>query len=136
MSELSLETGMPVLPENYFWHVKFETSPYFTVPSLYVQIRKRHRFGFWSLVVGDNVGLGYVDPRDAEAGRTSRSDREYDLVPLPVEYYPEQILKLAENVLALREEQFAEEEQYKEFWAAKKALSGNYPPKKLESQDD
>lgn len=121
MTEIDVTTNMPVVPEGYFWKVTVYWGDYDKCPSATVSLRKKRRIGSKVIAWMDDF-LAVRDPNVA-----------YELIRLLPEAYPKAIRELAEKVLRKNEKQLHDADYYARFAAAKKNLSGSYPPKKLEN---
>lgn len=121
MTEIDVATNMPVVPEGYFWKVHVYWGDYDKLPSTTVELRKKRRFGSKRIAYLDDW-LAVRDPNVAYP----------ELIRLLPEAYPKAIRELAEKVLRKNEKQLHDADYYARFAAAKKNLSGSYPPKKLE----
>jgi hypothetical protein len=125
------KTNLPAVPEGYYWNVSIVWQEFFEVPSAFVRLRKRHRFGFFSTTDTVSTDLGYGDPRDIEAGRTKYKDLKYPLLPADVDHYPYYIRDAALQVLENQKDRLSRESYSKKYRRAQGELSGNYPPKSL-----
>lgn len=122
MTEIDAATNMPVVPKGYFWRVRVYWGDYDKIPSVVVYLKKKRRFGSTSV----------ASLEDWLAVQDSNNTAYVDLIRLLPEAYPKAIRELAEKVLRKNEKQLRNEDYYAKFAAAKKRLSGQYPPKKLE----
>lgn len=122
MPEIDETTNLPVVPEGYFWSVNLYWGSYDRIPSVTVSLRKHRRFG--SKLVSS------LD--DYLAVQDTNNTAYVELIRLLPGAYPNAIQKLAEKVLKKNEKQLRDEAYYDSFSAAKKKLSGEYPPKRLE----
>ena len=118
MYEFDDTTNLPVVPENYFWSVHLYWGTYDSFPSVTVSLRKRRKFGSKLIAQTD--------------GALATRDLNNQLVRIPPEGYPVGIQEFAEKVLKKNEKKLRDQAYYDSFNAAKKKLSGEYPPKKLE----
>lgn len=120
MTETTIEidptTGLPTLPEGYFWRVIEEEYAH-----VGIEIRRRRRFG--STVVIDMYVWHNWDGAHPDSDEpilvSNVSDKEFT---------PEAILRTAEYLLKKWRARDARALRYQ----ANKALLGDYPPKKLE----
>lgn len=118
MYEFDDTTNLPVVPEGYFWSVNLYWGSYDSFPSVTVSLRKRRKFG--SKLISQTDGV--LATREANN----------QLVRVAPENYPAGIQEFAEKVLKKNEKRLQDEAYYDSFSAAKKKLSGEYPPKRLE----
>lgn len=123
MYEFDDTTNLPVVPEGYFWSVRVYWGDYDSYPSATVSLRKRRRFGS-KLVAYRDEYLAVQDP--------NKDERFVDLIRLLPAAYPKTIKEIAERVMQKNEKQLRDAAYYDSFSAAKKKLSGEYPPKRLE----
>jgi hypothetical protein len=122
-TEIDSLTGMPVVPEGYYWHVDvIESSMSFG--SLYVGLRKRHGI-FYHTVQSKRtnfVSYEFIDGKEQE-------------VRLHADKFPETILWLAGLVLKACEKEIKNKQYWQSIEDAKNKYKGNYPPKKLENNE-
>jgi len=127
--EIDEATGLPVLPDNYYWQVEVVWERYQSVPTAFVTLRKRRS---WVSIAEDSVLMGALHPDDIAEGRDTYTRRR-DLVKIDPEKYSVCIARLAGKVLDKHAEQLIAEGYYARFRTEAKRLSGKYPPKSLNS---
>lgn len=128
MTNIDKATGLPELPPDYYWKVQVVWNDYSPVPGAWLILRKRKS---WVALASEYVEFGSLDPRDKAAGRP-RNNRHHDLLKIDPADYAAAIASVADAVLEKHAESLAAEAFRAKFKSAKNALSGKYPPKKLE----
>jgi hypothetical protein len=152
MTDLNIDTNLPVLPEGLFWKVKFDTTEvgdYYSstkikIPTVVVGAYKKEEKGrLFKKTIDVEVDSMY-NPLTKQHIRTlnkfSEYNKDYPIVDkqrvLDPKHYPELIQALAYDVVHKIE---ADEKERQETEALKAALksaqdhfSGDYPPKRLE----
>ena len=133
---MDADTGMPVIPDGYFWRVKidYELDSPWPGPSAVVQLRERRRIGSRRLA-RDDVYLYSFDPRDIAAKKATYRLHEFPMIPIDPDDWEEQIFELAEKVLEKQKKNLDEFALYAKQLEASARIKGDYPPKKLERTD-
>lgn len=127
-------TGLPEVPENYRWKVRFVESEYRLYPTLTVALQKKGR-AFWKTLEDASYRLGWEnDPTKFELERMHKdlvSWRGYKYALIDPSEYPEYILDAANKVLIKQARSIERETWDKKLNETQTALAGTYPPKSL-----
>lgn len=144
MSEIPIDesTGLPVLPEGYFWHVssrelRADEDPFYyraPEPRIYVELRKEapkkwyHRKPQYVSVQYRTVPL-YTEDESYHVNEVNRRAKKW--IDVNEESVKAAILKAALTVYKSRQESLEQEAIQQETRAIVAKLTGSYPPKKL-----
>ena len=133
MTEKDLTTGLPVVPEGYFWRVKvyYEDQNFPYGWTLKLQLREaRKRFGSRRIDYSYTV-LKTYDPRDVESDHDTRNQHQFKMIDVLPEEWPGYIYDAAVALLKEHEETMLKDAAFD--LAAREAVAykGDYPPKKL-----
>ncbi len=135
---LDPDTGLPALPPGYRWDVSFTETEYDFYPFLNVSLQKKRRIG-WKTLGSVQWRLGYSSGSESVSDYESKlksfelvSWRGYKYVLFDRSEYPTLILHAANKVLSKHQYALDRDQWFQDFKLSRTALSGTYPPKKLE----